>query len=177
MIDLGRAVSVAPAGQAEVIDHVRLDYDGRFLRRKRLVTTGGATLTVDLAQMASLADGDALILEDGRAVGVIAAEEPLIEVRGAELARLAWHIGNRHTPCRIEPDRLLIRDDPVLADMLVRLGAALVRTRAPFVPEGGAYGLGRTMGHAHGPAPDHDHPRPGPHDHKHDHPHSHHDHG
>jgi urease accessory protein len=63
--------------------------------------------------------------------------------------RLAWHIGNRHTPCQIEAHRLVIRADHVLADMLRGLGAEVTEATEAFTPEGGAYGLGRTMGHAH----------------------------
>ena len=66
------------------------------------------------------------------------------------LMRLAWHIGNRHTPCQIEAGRLLIREDHVLEAMLRQLGATVTKVREPFTPEGGAYGHGRTMGHDHG---------------------------
>ena len=75
--------------------------------------------------------------EDRRLVAVRAAVEPLLEVRG-DLARLAWHIGNRHAPARIEADRLLVRRDRVMAQMLEGLGAALAEIDGPFVPEGGA---------------------------------------
>ncbi|REC57907.1 urease accessory protein UreE [Rhodosalinus sediminis] len=129
-------------------DWVRLDYEARFLRRKRLETGGGMPLLVDLAQTVSLDHGDALELSDGRLVEVIAAPEPLLEVRG-DLARLAWHIGNRHTPCQIEADRLLIQADHVLREMLERLGAEIAAVEAPFTPERGAYGHGRTHAHAH----------------------------
>ena len=73
----------------------------------------------------------------------------------ASLARLAWHIGNRHTPCQIGPDCLVIRQDHVLEAMLAKLGADVTHDTRPFTPEGGAYGMGRTMGHSHGH--DHDH--------------------
>jgi len=86
-------------------------------------------------------------------VEVLAAQEPLLQITGPDLVRLAWHIGNRHTPCQIEAGRLLIARDPVLADMLARLGATLAEVVEPFRPEGGAYGHGRTLGHDHG----HDH--------------------
>lgn len=152
MRDLGRATEVRRGEGGGSVDAVRLDYEGRFVRRRRLATVGGATVVVDLPETVSLAQGDVLILEDGRAIAVEAAPEPLLEVRGQNLARLAWHIGNRHTPCRIESDRLLIRDDPVLAKMLRQLGADVSATEAPFDPEGGAYGHGRTLGHSHGPA-------------------------
>lgn len=156
---LPRAHAVIPGGADGAADHVTLDYEGRFLRRRRLETAGGRAVLVDLAEVTSLDDGDALELTDGSRIAVRAAEEPLLEVRGAALARLAWHIGNRHTPCRIEADRLLIRQDHVLAAMLRQLGAELREIREPFRPEGGAYGHGRTLGHSHG----HDDASQGPH--------------
>lgn len=168
-------------------DLVVLGYDDRFLRRKRLETVHGEGFLADLAETTSLEHGDCLQLQDGRLIEIIAAEEPVLAITG-DLPRLAWHIGNRHTPCQIEPDRLLIRQDHVLESMLTGLGATLTRRSEPFTPEGGAYGHGRTMGHSHGPedgpggrataaqghshAHDHGHG----HDHSHDHDH-HHSHG
>lgn len=152
------------AGGLPTVDRVALDYDARFLRRRSLRTEGGRDLLVDLPETVSLDAGDALETAAGL-VAVEALSEPLIEVRAApaELIRLAWHVGNRHTPAQIEPDRLLIREDKVMADMLVRLGARVRRLMGPFRPEGGAYGPGRTHGHHHGGATDHPHP------HVHDH--------
>ncbi|KMW58843.1 Urease accessory protein UreE [Candidatus Rhodobacter oscarellae] len=138
-------------------DSIALDYDARFLRRKVLSTSGGLSVLLDLAQTTSLEHGDALALEDGRLVEVIAAPEPVLRITG-DLPRLAWHIGNRHTPCQIEPDHLVIRDDPVIRHMLEHLGAGITSVNAPFTPEGGAYGHGRTHSHEHGhTAHDHDH--------------------
>ncbi len=138
------------AGQwSGAYDLVTLTYDDRFLRRKVLTTARGERFLVDLPQTTSLNHGDAFELTDGRLIKVIAAEEPLIEITGPNLTRLAWHIGNRHTPCQIEPDRLLIQHDHVIRDMLAQLGATLRDISAPFTPEGGAYGHGRTHGHAH----------------------------
>jgi urease accessory protein len=143
---------------------VTLGYDARFLRRKRLKTDTGDAFVVDLPETVSLNQGDCFVLEDGRFVEVAAAEEPVLVVTG-DLARLAWHVGNRHTPCQIEADRLLIRRDHVLEAMLRTLGATVAEAVEPFTPEGGAYGHGRTLGHDHGPGHlhDHDHPhRPTP---------------
>lgn len=126
-----------------------LDYDARFLRRKRLESDCGTAFLVDLAQTTSLDEGDVLLLSDGRGVMIRAAAEDLLEVRG-DLPRLAWHIGNRHTPCQIGPDRLLIQRDPVIAHMLEHLGAQTTPVREAFCPEGGAYGHGRTHAHEHG---------------------------
>ena len=83
------------------------------------------------------------------------AEEPLLQITG-DLVQLAWHIGNRHTPCQLEPDRLLIQSDPVIGHMLEHLGATVTSINAQFTPEGGAYGHGRTHSHDHG-ATAHDH--------------------
>ena len=128
---------------------VSLDYDQRFLRRKMLALQDGRSLLVDLPKTTSLADGGALVTEDGQEIAIIAAPEPLLEVTGADLVRLAWHIGNRHTPCQIEAGRLLIQRDPVIRDMLAHLGAGVREVTEPFTPEGGAYGHGRTHSHAH----------------------------
>jgi urease accessory protein len=127
---------------------VTLGYDERFLRRKRLVTAAGEPFMVDLAETTNLLAGDAFGLSDGRVIEIAAAEEDVLVIKG-DLARLAWHIGNRHTPCQIEADRLVIRADHVLAAMLTGLGAVVTPAKAPFTPEGGAYGHGRTMGHEH----------------------------
>ncbi|MDW4497329.1 urease accessory protein UreE [Sulfitobacter sp. D35] len=154
----------------DVTDTVTLDYDARFLRRKVLGTDGGARLLVDLPQTTSLNHGDALETTDGTLIGIRAAPEPLLEVSGDSLHRIAWHIGNRHTPCQIEATRLLIQRDHVMAGMLDRLGAHVREVVEPFTPEGGAYGHGRTHGHDHGA-------QHGPEGHHHDHAHPHaHDH-
>ncbi|MFO1207866.1 MAG: urease accessory protein UreE [Amaricoccus sp.] len=141
------------------VDRVILDYRQRFLRRKRLETKGGRVLLIDLPETVSLEDGDGLVLEGGELVAVEAAEEPLAEVvaDGAALARIAWHVGNRHTPAEIGAGRILVQRDHVIEDMLARLGAQVRHVRAPFRPEGGAYGHGRTHGHHHGGAGDDPH--------------------
>ncbi|WP_224814447.1 urease accessory protein UreE [Hasllibacter sp. MH4015] len=146
----GTANAVIRAGdwQDSARARIVLDYEGRFLRRKRLIAEDGGSVLVDLAQTVSLEPGDALQTEAGL-IEVAAAPEPLLRITG-DLVRLAWHIGNRHTPCAVADDHLLIRDDHVLAEMLTQLGARVERLDAPFRPEGGAYGHGRTHGHDHG---------------------------
>lgn len=153
MSDLPPARSVirGPEVTGTPYDVVVLDYDARFLRRKRLETVHGEGFLVNLAETTSLDARDCFVLDDGRLIEVLPAEEPLLVVTGRDLSRYAWHIGNRHTPCQIESDRLLIRQDHVLEAMLTHLGATVARAFEPFTPEGGAYGLGRTMGHDHGP--------------------------
>jgi urease accessory protein len=143
-----RAV-VRPLGDGQrAYDCVVLTYDERVLRRRRLVTVHDEGFLVDLPRTVRLEHGDGLELEDGRLVEVVAAEERLLEVRGAGLTRFAWHIGNRHAPCEILSDRLLVPADLVMRRMLEGLGAEVSEVSLPFNPEGGAYGEGH--GHAHG---------------------------
>ena len=155
------------------IDQCVMTYDERFLRRKVVKTEKGADLLVDLPHVTSLEHGDAFEVANGDFIEVCAAQEPLLEITAPDLTAIAWHIGNRHTPCQITPDRLLIQRDHVMADMLGKIGAHVAEVVEPFTPEGGAYGHGRTHGHdhshSHGPHSDHDHTR----DHSTDHSHAH----
>jgi urease accessory protein len=152
-----RANAVKSAGQwddASAVDRVTLDAQERH--RRRIVLTGerGTTFLLDLPQATALRDGDGLVLEDGAIVRVTGRVEPLVEIAADahELARLAWHIGNRHVDVEIVGDRLRMRRDHVIEDMLRGLGARLSPIEAPFDPEHGAYEQHR--GHTHG----HDHP-------------------
>jgi urease accessory protein len=156
-----RAMEIA-LHQGDTADSLTLPYEARYRRRGLLRTDCGEEILLDLAEATELREGDALVLEDGRFVPIRAAAEPLAEVRaevragGAALARLAWHIGNRHTPAQVETERLLIQRDHVLEDMLRGLGATVTHIEAPFTPEGGAYGHGRTHAHGHSHDPQHD---------------------
>ncbi len=114
----------------------------------------GVAFLLDLAETAALKDGDGLVLDDGRIIAVQAAREPLMEITcrdAAHLVQIAWHLGNRHLPTELFGDRLRIRQDHVIRDMLAQLGAGVADIQAPFNPEGGAYGHGRTHGHDHAP--------------------------
>ncbi|SHG46598.1 urease accessory protein UreE [Cognatishimia maritima] len=164
MTTLPLAQTLHRHSHAEYAASVTLSYDDRFLRRKRLVADDGTAFVVDLEKTTSLDQGDALELSDGRLINVRAAAEDVLIVTGPNLPRLAWHIGNRHTPCQIEADRLLIQRDPVIKHMLEHLDAIVVEGKEPFTPEGGAYGHGRTHAHEHGHSA---------HDHSHDHSHAH----
>jgi len=116
----------------------------------------GTKFLLDLPQATALRDGDGLVLEDGAIVRVIGRPEPLVEIAAAndhDLARLAWHIGNRHVDVQIVGERLRIRRDHVIEDMLRGLGARLTPVEAPFDPEGGAYDHHHGHGHHH----EHDH--------------------
>ena len=150
MQDLPIARTLVRAGNWTVAtDRCLLTYEARFLRRRVVETESGKRVLIDFESTESLNNLDALELETGTVIEVIAAPEPLLSVTGPNLTRLAWHIGNRHTPCQIEANRLVIQRDHVIADMLTRLGATVTEVTEPFTPEGGAYGHGRTHSHAH----------------------------
>ena len=167
-------------------DTVVLDFDDRHRRRMAMTGTRGLEFLLDLENAVALRGGDALVLEDGRLVEVVAAPEPLLEIRGRDphhLVRVGWHLGNRHLPTQIMPKGLRIRRDHVIEAMVKGLGARVIEIEAPFDPEGGAYAQaahdhaahdhGRHDHHHHD---DHAHQHHGDHDHHSDHDHHHHDH-
>jgi len=182
--------TVAPA------DTVVLDFDDRHRRRMAMTGTRGLEFLLDLENAVALRGGDALVLDDGRLIEVVAAPEPLLEIRGTDphhLVRVAWHLGNRHLPTQIMAKGLRIRRDHVIEAMVKGLGARVIEIEAPFDPEGGAYaggghahasaeayGHASAEAHAHADAA-HDHASHGHGDHHHhdehcDHDHPHHDH-
>ena len=130
---------------AEVpIDSVTLDSDRRHLRRARAVSDGGQVMLIDLHEASFLQQGDALAVEGGL-IEVRAAPEQLLEIKAQNalsLARLAWHLGNRHTPAELAADAIYIQPDHVLQHMAEGLGAAVTRVMRSFQPEMGAYGHG-----------------------------------
>ncbi|WP_374651195.1 urease accessory protein UreE [Dongia sp.] len=155
---LPRATAVIPAGywpQAQTAGCVTLTYAERCRRRIRLVDDGGQPFLLDLDKPVRLADGDGLQLMGNGFIRVVAAQQKLLEARAKNpqhLARLAWHVGNRHTAAQVtEGLTLRLIDDAVLRLMLQGLGAELSTIEAPFHPEGGAYaGSDAAHGHAHG---------------------------
>ena len=141
-------------------DTVVLGYDDRHRRRMAMRGTRGLEFLLDLEEALALRGGDALVLEDGQLIEVVAAPESLVEIRGADphhLVRVAWHLGNRHLPTQIVGKGLRIRRDHVIAEMVKGLGARVVEIEAPFDPEGGAYAGGGHAGHDHGAHDHHDH--------------------
>src|SRR6202049_4473725 len=162
-------------------DTVVLGFDDRHRRRMAMTGTRGLEFLLDLENAVALRGGDALVLDDGRLIEVVAAPELLLEIRCDDpqhLVRVAWHLGNRHLPTQIMVKGLRIRRDHVIEAMVKGLGARTIEIEAPFDPEGGAYAGG---GHAHAGEGDphqhaahdgtsHDHG-----DHHHHHDHHHHD--
>jgi urease accessory protein len=154
------------------IDSLTLDRASRHRRRAVLTTDRGHDVLLDLPEATRLAEGDGLRLENGAHVRIIAAPEPLLQIHavdGRDLARIAWHIGNRHVACEVTADALFVEPDHVLEAMVVGLGARVHHVIRPFEPEGGAYdhdsapsdrdhrSTTHAHGHAHGHAQAHSH--------------------
>jgi urease accessory protein len=139
-----------PAGSAR--GTVTLGFLDRHRRRLRLHGDDGTPFLLDLPRAVVLGEGDGLELEGGGYLAVRAAAEALAEIAcrdGAELARIAWHLGNRHLPMQVAGARLRIRWDHVIVDMVSGLGAEISRISAPFDPEAGAYAEGGHGEHHH----------------------------
>lgn len=153
-----RADHVLPAGtwdSTREIDQVLIDFDRRHRRRILLSTVAGAEVLLDLPRAVRLRDGDGLPVETG-VVRVRAQAEPLLEIHAhdeGELVRIAWHLGNRHLPVQLLGDRIRIRTDHVVKEMIEGLGGHVDEIDAPFDPEPGAYAAGAGQQHHHG----HDH--------------------
>ena len=177
-----------------------LPYDARCKSRFAATLDTGEEVGVVMPRGTVLRGGDMLVADDGGLVRVIAAAERVLLVRAPDrltLTRAAYHLGNRHTPVEVGAEELKLEADPVLEDMLKRLGAQVERVELPFQPESGAYGGGHRHGHDetfaddyalaqrvyddhHGHAHSHDPAHAHHHAHGEDHAHDHdcgHDHG
>jgi len=155
-----RVIRKAELGSQVTVDSITLDRASRFRRRVAMTTDGGVPFLLDLPEATYLADGDALLLDNGTLVAVAAAAEPLLEIHADnshELARIAWHIGNRHTPAEITPSAIYIQPDHVMEAMVIGLGAHVHHVVRPFEPEGGAYGGKGPLHNGHHHGHDHDH--------------------
>jgi urease accessory protein len=130
-------------------DTVHLSFEARSKSRLLLRLDSGeqAALVVERGRL--LRGGDRVRTQDGREVVIIAAEESVLEVCSDDpvaIARAAFHLGNRHVAVQVMANRLRFLEDRVLEDMVKGLGLEVSAVRAPFEPEGGAYG----HHHAHG---------------------------
>lgn len=157
-----RATEILRAGLwgGRTADVVRLDYDRRTRRRIALTGQGGLSFLLDLTKMPVLRTGDGIRLEDGRIVAVEAAPERLSEIACKDeraLARIAWHLGNRHLATELADRIIYIREDHVIAEMVRGLGASVRTVERAFNPEGGAYGHGAVHGHGHSHSHSHSH--------------------
>jgi len=170
MLRVVRVVASADSDASRHIDSVILASDQRRVQTGHLTGVKGTQIGLMMPEAVLLRMGDALELDDGSIVDVVIEPEALIEIRGNDLmhlARLAWHLGDRHVPVQVLSNRLRMRRDDALEALLKGLGARLTAIEAPFDPEGGAYAT--QPAHHH-----HDHDHAG-HDHHHDHGHHHHD--
>jgi urease accessory protein len=150
---------------------VELDWDVRCKSRFDATDSSGRELGVFLPRGSVVRGGDVLVAEDGSFVRVIATPQPVLVVRTCaehgspfDLLRAAYHLGNRHVQLALQPDRLLLEPDHVLADMLRGMHLIVSESQEPFEPESGAYAAGGAAAHGHGDHHDHAH------DHSHDHP-------
>jgi urease accessory protein len=161
-----RVLAAAERRDRQLVDTVILDFAQRSSAQKIAVTgVKGGAFEIDLHEPARLRTDDLLLLDDGGLVEVVAAPEPLIEARTADVAvlsRLAWHLGDRHVPIQVLSNRIRVRRNAKIEELLNSLGAKVALIEAPFEPEGGAYASSHGHGHAHH---DHDHA----HGHHHDH--------
>ena len=139
---------LAHANGLKIDDWIELDYEGRFFRYKKLQTANGQNITVELEHAYRFSHGEVLQSDDNLLFEIRAKAEELLEVKG-DLTRYAWHIGNRHQPCQIEADRLLVQSEATMKDMLEGLGARINSMTEPFNPEGGAYTHGHSHAHDH----------------------------
>ena len=133
----------------DAVDRVLIDHDRRHRRRIVLRTEAGREVLLDLAEAARLRHGDGLVLDEGGVVLVCARPEKLLEIHAhddAQLVRIAWHLGNRHLPVQLDGERIRIRADHVIAQMVEGLGGHVEAIEAPFDPEAGAYAA---AGHHH----------------------------
>lgn len=141
-------VKSASAWSGSTADRVVLGHDERHCRRVALTGSAGLAFLLDLPVAMRLRGGDALVLEDGRLIEVVAAREEIFEIRcndARHLARVAWHLGNRHVPVQVLSEVLRVRRDHVVAELVTQLGACVVPLDAAFEPEAGAYAA-----HTHG---------------------------
>jgi len=134
-----RVTRIIPAAEmTAAADRVILDAGDRNRRRIVMTAESGTEFLLDVEKPVSLRDGDGLVLDDGLIVLVSGQPEELIEISAGsalDAVRLAWHLGNRHTDVQIAGDKIRIRRDHVLEDMLRGLGAKLSSLEAAFDPE------------------------------------------
>jgi urease accessory protein len=165
--DVTISLTAADRRERPVADTLILDYARRCAGAFSATGLKGGAYDLALDQPGHLTTDDVLELDDGTLLEVVAAAEPLIEARAADpsgLMRLAWHLGDRHVPVQVLPNRVRLQREPVFESLLQSLGAKLTLIEAPFEPEGGAYAVSHGRGHDH--AHEHGH---GHHDHHHDH--------
>ena len=133
----------------EITDQISLTYEERFIRRKKLISDKGVEFLVNLKEAKNIDENQFFELDNGKLIKIISKKENLIEVTGDNINKIIWHLGNRHVQVEIKNNKVLIEDDPIILDMILKLNGNVKKVFQKFNPEGGAYGLGRTHSHKH----------------------------
>jgi urease accessory protein len=155
------------AYQLDVKGQLRLPFESRQKSRLKTKLVSGEEVALMLPRGEILRGGDLVTASDGRVIEVVSEPEKLLHVESDALAKIAYHLGNRHVPVQVGEGFLRIAEDHVLEEMLKKLGAKVEQVEAPFEPEAGAYAGGHEhdeMGHG---GKIHDHHHDHDHDHKH----------
>jgi urease accessory protein len=179
MVEIKAKLKIARAAyKVEVKGRLELPFDSRQKSRLRATLASGEEVALLLPRGEILRGGDLVTASDGRVIEIVAQPEKLLHIETKELAKAAYHLGNRHVPVQVGETFLRIAEDHVLEEMLRKLGAKVTHVEAPFEPEAGAYAGGHQHQHdemGHGGKihefgeRDHDHG----HDHDHHHGHKH----
>jgi urease accessory protein len=122
------------------MQRLMLAYEERQKSRLRAKLESGEEVALVLPRGRILRGGDRVTTTDGRVVEIVGAPEKLLHIEASSLARVAYHLGNRHVAVQVGEGFLRIAEDHVLEDMLRKLGARVTHVEAPFEPEAGAYG-------------------------------------
>ena len=133
----------------EITDQISLTYEERFIRRKKLITDKGVEFLVNLKEAKNIDENQFFELDNGKLIKIVSKKENLIEITGDNINKIIWHLGNRHVQVEIKNNKVLIEDDPIILDMILKLKGNVKKVFEKFNPEGGAYGLGRTHSHKH----------------------------
>ena len=133
----------------EITDQISLTYEERFIRRKKLITDKGVEFLVNLKEAKNIDENQFFELDNGKLIKIVSKRENLIEITGDNINKIIWHLGNRHVQVEIKNNKVLIEDDPIILDMILKLKENVKKVFEKFNPEGGAYGLGRTHSHKH----------------------------
>ena len=129
------------------MDRLELPFEMRQKSRLRAKLASGEEIRLMLERGTVMRGGDVVKTTDGRQVEIVAAQEKLLHIESDQLARIAYHLGNRHVPVQVGKDFLRIEVDHVLEEMARKLGARVSHVEAPFEPEAGAYHRHDEMGH------------------------------
>jgi urease accessory protein len=135
------------AYKLEVKGRLELPFDSRQKSRLRAKLASGEEVALILPRGEILRGGDLVTASDGRVIEIVSQPEKLLHVETKDLAKAAYHLGNRHVPVQIVEGFLRIAEDHVLEEMLRKLGASVSHVEAPFEPEAGAYAGGHQHQH------------------------------